>query len=235
VDARVLTLKSEQKKVTANMMTLNFENFPKMTVQDGLVPVPKGRLEIINPMAETLKSKGLIPMTIGSGEIMWLHSDIVQDEQWETSKPKLKDKSSNTVFLITDDNSVTVTSLNDSEEEKLALTTQLTTSLPVGTRSSKQYLQQYDQTPEGAPQPMTSGTTAPTQATVPNDKEKQKVIRFDESLKKNPSRGLNTPFRFDILTQFANISARITLHKLLRLSKKRERHLGTRLLIQNPF
>jgi len=32
VDAGVLTLKSEQKKVTANMVTLNFGTFPKMTV-----------------------------------------------------------------------------------------------------------------------------------------------------------------------------------------------------------
>ena len=32
VDARVLTLKSEQKKVTVNMVTLNFETFLKMTI-----------------------------------------------------------------------------------------------------------------------------------------------------------------------------------------------------------
>jgi len=35
VDARVLTLKSEQKKVTANMMTLEFGKTPKVTVPDG--------------------------------------------------------------------------------------------------------------------------------------------------------------------------------------------------------
>ena len=52
VDAGVLILKSEQKKVIANMVTLNFETFLKMTVQDGLVPVPKDRLNVINPMAE---------------------------------------------------------------------------------------------------------------------------------------------------------------------------------------
>ena len=44
VDAGVLTLKSEQKKVTANMVTLNFGTFSKMTIQDGLVPIPKARL-----------------------------------------------------------------------------------------------------------------------------------------------------------------------------------------------
>ena len=90
VDGGVLTLNLEQKKIIANMVTLNFRTFPKMTVQDGLVPVPKARLDIINPMAEKQKAKGLISMTIGSGKIMWVHPDIVQDEQWETSKPNSK-------------------------------------------------------------------------------------------------------------------------------------------------
>jgi len=34
------------------MVTLNFRTSPKMTIQDGLVPIPKVRLDIINPMAE---------------------------------------------------------------------------------------------------------------------------------------------------------------------------------------
>jgi len=55
---------------------------------------------------------------------------------------------------------------------------------------------------------------------MPKDKEKHKEIRFDESLKKNHSRGLNDPFSFDILVQLTNIPARITLHELIRLSKK---------------
>ena len=119
--------------------------------------------------------------------------------------------------LIADDDSVTIASLSDSEGEKPALAAQPSISQPVGTRSGKQYLRQYDQTPSGALQPATS---APVQAPVLKDKEKQKEIRFNESLKKNPSRGLNTPFRFDMLTQLANISARITLHELLHLSKE---------------
>jgi len=81
VDVGVLILKSEQKKVVANMVTLNFGAFLKMTVQDGLVLVPKTRLDIINPMAEKQRAKGLIPMMIESEEIMWVHPDIVQDEQ----------------------------------------------------------------------------------------------------------------------------------------------------------
>ena len=39
---------------------------------------------------------------------------------------------------------------------------------------------------------------------------------------KDPSQGLNTPFRFDILVQLANILARITLHELLLSKETRE-------------
>ena len=39
--------------------------------------------------------------------------------------PKLKEKSCNVVYLTTDDNAVTITSLSDSEEEKLALAAQV--------------------------------------------------------------------------------------------------------------
>ena len=109
-----------------------------------------------------------------SGEIMWVHWDIVQDERWETSKHKLKGKSRNIVSLLTDDDSVTVTSLSDTEGEKPALAAQPSTSQPVGTRSGKQYLWQYDQTPDGASQPMTSGTAAPVQAPAPKVKKSRR-------------------------------------------------------------
>jgi len=66
----VLTLKSKQKKVITNMMTLNFGTFPKMTVQDGLVPIPKARLDVINPMTEKQKAKGLNPIMTESREII---------------------------------------------------------------------------------------------------------------------------------------------------------------------
>ena len=41
VDARVLTLKSEQKKVTANIVTLEFGTLPKVIVPNGSPPIPK--------------------------------------------------------------------------------------------------------------------------------------------------------------------------------------------------
>jgi len=55
---------------------------------------------------------------------MWVHPDIIKDEQWETRKPKLKGKSCNVVSLIINDDSVIIAFISDSEEEKLALATQ---------------------------------------------------------------------------------------------------------------
>jgi len=89
--------------------------------------------------------------------------------------------------------------------------------------------------PGGTQQSMTSGTAAPVQAPVPKEKEKQKEIQFDELLKKNPSWGLNAPFRFDILAQLANILARITLHELLHLSKKMKEALRDALADSESF
>ena len=72
-------------------------------------------------MAEVQKAKGLIPMMTESEEIMWVHPNIVNDEQLESSKPNLKDKSCNAISLTMDNDAVTIASLSDSEEEKLAL------------------------------------------------------------------------------------------------------------------
>jgi len=82
---------------------------------------------------------------------------------------------------------------------------------------------------------MTSGTAAPVQAPVLKNKEKQKEIHYDESLKKIPSRRLNAPFRFNILAQLANIPARIILHELLRLSKKMREALRDALAASESF
>ena len=70
VEAGVLTVKSEQKKNIANIVTLNFENFPKVIVQDRLTLIPKGKKEVINPLAEKQEAKSLIPLIFKSGEIM---------------------------------------------------------------------------------------------------------------------------------------------------------------------
>ena len=67
---------------------------------------------------------------------------------------------------------------------------------------------------------MTSGEISVPYSAQPPGREKQKEVWFDPVLKKTSGPGRDTPFHFDILTQLANILARITIHELLRLSKE---------------
>ena len=73
VDAGVLTLKSKQKKVTANIVTFEFGKTPKVAVPDGTFPIPALRLEVKHPSAKTQENKGLVRLTLETGEIMWIH------------------------------------------------------------------------------------------------------------------------------------------------------------------
>ena len=56
---------------------------------------PAPRLEVKHPSAKTQENWGLVPLTLETGEIMWMHPDLIQDEQWDSKKPKTKGKSSN--------------------------------------------------------------------------------------------------------------------------------------------
>jgi len=67
VDVGVLTLKSEQKKVTANMVTLEFDKTPNFIVPDGTFPIPAPRLEVKHPSAKIQEIKGLITLTLETG------------------------------------------------------------------------------------------------------------------------------------------------------------------------
>jgi len=65
------------------------------------------------------------------------------------------------------------------------------------------------------PKPITESAKPSTKQLV----EKQKELQFSKVLPKDNTEGSTTPYRFDVLTQLANILARITLYELLRLSK----------------
>jgi len=139
VDAGVLTLKSEQKTVTTNMVTLEFDTLPKVTNPDGHPLVPKARLEISNPSAKQQEAKGLLPLTLKTREIMWVHLNLAKEKQWDSKKSKPKGKSCNAVSVLPDDDNVII-SLSDSENEKHAFTAQDAAPQPTGTRSGKSYL-----------------------------------------------------------------------------------------------
>jgi len=55
---------------------------------------------------------------------MSVHLDLTKDKQWDSRKPKPKEKSCNVISVLPDDDNVTIVSLSDSEDEKHALATQ---------------------------------------------------------------------------------------------------------------
>ena len=79
-------------------------------------------------------------MAMKIGEIMWVHSDLTKDEQWDSKKSKLKGISCNVDSVLPDDNNVTTTYLRDSEGERHACTIQADIPLLTGTQSEKSYL-----------------------------------------------------------------------------------------------
>jgi len=112
VDAGVLTLKLEQKKVIANMVTLEFGSTPKVTVS-------APRLEVKHPPVEIQDHKGLVPLTLETGEVMWIHPDLVQDVQGNSKQPKSKGKSCNVISVLPDDDNLTSASLRILKEKSM--------------------------------------------------------------------------------------------------------------------
>jgi len=82
IDAEVLKLRPEQKKVTTNMTTSSPIQFRRnlLLAPTGVVPIPKGKLRVINTDPHNQKEKGLIPVPTPRGETMWVHPDIVQSQ-----------------------------------------------------------------------------------------------------------------------------------------------------------
>jgi len=126
------------------MMTLEFGSTQKVTVPDGTYPAPAPRLEVRHPSAITQDDKGLVPLTLETGEIMWIHPDLVQDVQRDSKNSNKKGKSCNVISVLPDDDNLTSASLSDSEGEKHACTTQADAPQQTGTRSGKSYLRQYE-------------------------------------------------------------------------------------------
>jgi len=73
-------------------------------------------MKVTNSLAEK-EAKGLIPLTTKSEKIMWMHSDIANDKQWDSSQGQILQCH----LPFTEDNNATITSLSNSEEEKFAL------------------------------------------------------------------------------------------------------------------
>jgi len=122
------------------MVTFEFGKTPKITVPDGTFSIPEARIQVKHSSVKTQESKGLIPLTLKTGKIMWIHPDLAQDEQWDSMKFKSKGKSCNVISILPDDGNLTSASLSDSEGKKHACTVQTDVPQLIGTRSRKSYL-----------------------------------------------------------------------------------------------
>jgi len=176
----VLKLRQKQKKVTANMMAfLQFGGQPPTPV--GVVPIPKGELRVLNIDPHHQQEKGLVPVPTPQGEIMWVHPDLVEGQQWiavtnRKSKGKAKSSPCNVVCAFCWEAETDVPSLTDSEEEIIVLTTEPNTPLVVGARSGQLYLKKYD---EMVANP-SKLTPEPTKQSTKQPMEKQKELRYSK-------------------------------------------------------
>jgi len=165
------------------------------------------------------QEKGPVLVSTPQGEVMWIHPDLVDGQQWTTvtsrrSKGKAKASSCNVVCVSSREAETDVPSLTDSEEETIVLAAE-PNQLVAETRSGQSYLKKYDEMVATPPKPTTESAKPSTKQPV----ERQKELRFSKAHSKDNAEGSTTPYRFDILAQLANIPARITLYELLRLSK----------------
>ena len=137
-----------------------------MCIRDRTYPVPVPRLEVKHPPGKNQDNEGLVPLTLETGEVMWVHPDLVQDIQQDSKEPNSKGKSCNVISILPDDGNLTSASLSDSEEEKLAYTAQADTPQQTSTRSGKSYLRQYEKSTDETQQQTTS-VQAPASTPIP--------------------------------------------------------------------
>ena len=94
------------------------------------------------------QEKGLVLVPTPQGEVMWVHPDLVDGQQWTSvtnrrSKGKTKASSCNAVCASSREAKTDVPSLTDSEEETIVLAAE-PNQLVAETRSGQSYLKKYD-------------------------------------------------------------------------------------------
>jgi len=82
---------------------------------------------VINTYSHNKKEKGLVPIHAPRGEIMWVHPDIIESQQWtivtnRKSRGKAKTSTCNVVSVSSKEAEEGVASLTDSEEKESGLT-----------------------------------------------------------------------------------------------------------------
>ena len=104
----------------------SFLQFGNQPPTRGVVPIPKGELRMINTDQHHQQKKALVSVPTPQGEIMWVHPDLVESQQWtnitnKKSKGKAKISSCNVVCVSSRETETDVPSLTDSEKEMIVL------------------------------------------------------------------------------------------------------------------
>ena len=135
------------------------------------------------------QEKDLVPVPTPQGEIMWVHPDLVDGQQW-TIVTNRKSKGKRFVLQCRCASSreaeTDIPSLTNLEEETITLAAEINKPLATETRSGQSYLKKYDEmvanppklTPEPTKQPM----------------EKQKELRYAKALPKDKVEGSLRPY-----------------------------------------
>ena len=123
-------------------------------------PCPKRRAENGQHRPSPAEEKGLVPVPTPRGEVMCVHPDLVNGQQWTTvtsrkSKGKAKASSCNVVCASSREAETDVPSLTDSEEETIVLATE-PNQLVAETRSGQLYSKKYDKMAATPPKPLQS-------------------------------------------------------------------------------
>ena len=92
-------------------------------------------------------------------------------------------------------------------------------------------MKRYNETATGSFQPTKESAKQPMKQPV----EKTKEPQYAKALQKDRVEGSSTSFRFDNLAQLVNIPVRITLYKILRLSKSTRKPLREALTNSEAF
>ena len=158
---------------------------------------------------------------------MWIHPDLVEDQQWTSatkkkSKGKGKASSCNVITPCPREEDGATASLTDTDNERSVLAAEQEIQPNSGTRSGKKYLKKYDQAAGGSaenPEEVEEQLEKEQPPKQPTDKKKPKELRYNTVLQKDRAEKSKTPFQFNVLAQLANIPARLTIYELLRLSK----------------
>ena len=95
---------------------------------------------MINTDPHHQQEKGRMPVPTPQGEIMWVHPNLMEGQQWTTvtnrkSKDKAKASPCNVVCTFSREVETDIPSLIDSEEETIVLTAELNALLVAETRS----------------------------------------------------------------------------------------------------